>query len=139
MVLTFGFWKQQSSTSTIFRLLSQGCVTSFSMCVIFAFKVLLLKALISKIDFQSVCLSVGLSVASHVSDTSEAIAIKVDTLTASCTGMHHMLSILTLTFIQDHAALNHENKKYSIISEPIQVMPITFSVKIVRLKTGYII
>ena len=66
-----------------------------------------------------VCLSVHLSVASDISEISEAIAIKLDTMTASVTEMHHMLIISTLTFTQGHAdlILNHENKKYSIISD----------------------
>ena len=48
--------------------------------------------------------------------------------------MYHMLIILTLTFIQGHTDLNHENDKCLIISETIQAMPIKFAVKIVRLK-----
>ena len=63
----------------------------------------------------------------------EAIAIKVDTMTASVTRMRHVLIISTLTFIQGHADLNHENKKCSIISETVQAMPITFAMKIVQL------
>ena len=54
-------------------------------------------------------------------------------VTASDTGMHRMLIILTLTFIQGHTDQNHENK-YLIISETIQAIPITFAVKIVWLK-----
>ena len=48
--------------------------------------------------------------------------------------MHHVLIILTLTFIQDHTDLSHEKSKCLIISETIQAMPITFAVKIGRLK-----
>ena len=44
--------------------------------------------------------------------------------------MHHVLIILTLTFIQGHTDLNHENNKYLIISETVRAMPIKFSVKI---------
>ena len=55
-------------------------------------------------------MSLCVSVASHISETSEAIAIKVDTVTASVTRMHHVLIIiLSLTFIQGHTDLNHEN------------------------------
>ena len=50
------------------------------------------------------------SVASHISKTSEAIA-EFDTVTASVTRMHHMLIILTVTIIQGHTDLNHENNK----------------------------
>ena len=45
-----------------------------------------------------------------------------------------MLLILTLTGIQGHTYLNHDNNKCLIISETIQAMPIKFAVKIVRLK-----
>ena len=49
--------------------------------------------------------------------------------------MHHvLLIILTLTFIQGHPDLNHEDNKGLIISESIQAMPIKFAVKIVGLK-----
>ena len=50
--------------------------------------------------------------------------------------MHHVLTILSLTFIQGrHTDLNqHENKQCLIISQTIEAMPITFAVKIVRLK-----
>ena len=45
-----------------------------------------------------------LSVASHSSETSEAIAIEVDTVTASATGMQHMFIIFGFEkFIQGHA------------------------------------
>ena len=40
-------------------------------------------------------LCVCLSVASHISETSETITIKFDTVTASVMRMHHMLIILT--------------------------------------------
>ena len=83
---------------------------------------------------EPVCLSVCLSIASRISETNEAIAITYDKVTASVTRMHHMLLILTVTFIQCHTDLNHENSKYLIISETIQAMPIKFAVKIVRLK-----
>ena len=55
------------------------------------------------------CLSVCLSVASHVSKTSEVIASKFDTATTSVTERHHVLNILTLTYIQGHTDLEHEN------------------------------
>ena len=47
--------------------------------------------------------------------------------------MHHVLSILTLTYIQGHTDRNRENDKCSIISETVQALPIKFDVKIVRL------
>ena len=55
-------------------------------------------------------------------------------LTASNMGMHHVLIIVTLAFIQGHTDLNHENNKCLIISETTQAMHIKFAVKIVRLK-----
>ena len=81
---------------------------------------------------------VCLSVTSHISETGEAIAIKFDTVAASDMEMHHVLIILTLTFMQGHTDLNHENNKCLIILETVQAMPIMFVVKIVQLKV-YII
>ena len=51
--------------------------------------------------------------------------------------MHHMLNILTFTFIQGHTDLSREDNKYLIISETILflAMPIKFAVKIVWLKS----
>ena len=54
-------------------------------------------------------------------------------MTASDMMMHHVLIVLTLTFIQGHTDQNHENNKCLIISESIQAIPIKFAVKIVRL------
>ena len=47
-------------------------------------------------------------------------------MTDSVTRMHHMVMILTLTFIQGHTDLNHEYTKYSIISlsETVESIPI---------------
>ena len=44
-----------------------------------------------------------------LSETSEAIPIKFDTVTVSVTRMHHMLITLTETFIQGQTDPNHEN------------------------------
>ena len=46
--------------------------------------------------------------------------------------MHHVLIILTWTFIQGHRDLTHENK-YAIISKTVIAMPIKFAVKITRI------
>ena len=80
----------------------------------------------------SVCLCscVCLSVASHVSETSEAIAIKYDTVTASVM-MHHVLIILNLTFIQGHTDLIID---IQLFQKTVWAMSIKFSVKIVWLK-----
>ena len=81
---------------------------------------------------------VSLAVASDSSESIEVIIIKLGTVTASDMLMHHVLIILTLTFIQGHIALNHENNKCFIISETIsetiQAMPVKFAVKTVRIK-----
>ena len=45
-----------------------------------------------------------------------------------------MFIILTLTFIQGHTDLNHENNKWFIISETVHPMRINIVVKIIRLK-----
>ena len=81
------------------------------------------------------CVRVCLSVASHISQTSQAIAITFDTVTASATKMHHVLIILTLIFIQGHTDLNHEHSNCLIISKTLQAMPTMFAVKIVRLRS----
>ena len=86
----------------------------------------------------SVCVSACLSVASHISWTREAIAIKFYKVTASVMAMHKVFFSFTLTFTQGHIDLNHENNKCSIISETIQAMPIKFAMNIVRLKVGII-
>ena len=54
-----------------------------------------------------VCVCVCLSVASHISETTKAIAIKCDTVTASAMRMHHVLIILTLALVQGHTDLSH--------------------------------
>ena len=71
--------------------------------------------------------------ASDSSQTVEVIIFKLGTVTASDMGMHRVIFILTVsvTFIQYHVNLNHENNKGLIISETIQEMPINFAVKIV--------
>ena len=71
-----------------------------------------------------VCVRPSVFPSPAISKTSEVIAIKFDTVTASVTRMHHVLIILTLTFIQGHTDLLHENNQYSIISETVQAMPI---------------
>ena len=81
-----------------------------------------------------VYLSVCVSLASDFSETIEVTIVKLGTVTASDMGMLHLLIILTLTFIQGHIDLNHENNVCSIITETVQAMPIKFAVKIVRLK-----
>ena len=78
---------------------------------------------------------VSVSLASYSSETIEVIIIiRLGTVTASDMLMHHVLIILTLTFIQGHTDLNHENNTCLIMSETIQAMPIKFAVKVVRLK-----
>ena len=47
------------------------------------------RACVRACDCLVVCLSVCLPVASHISETSEAIAIKFDKVTASVMTMHH--------------------------------------------------
>ena len=79
-----------------------------------------------------------LFLASDSPETVEVIIIKLGTVTALDMRMHHVLIILTLTFIEGHTDLTHENNECSIISESVQAMPIKFSVKIVRLNV-YII
>ena len=88
----------------------------------------------SRVTCECVCVSL----ASVSSETIEVIIIKLGTVAASEMVMHRLLIILTLTFIQGHTDLNHENNQCSIISETVQAIPIKLSVKKVRLKV-YII
>ena len=67
-------------------------------------------------------------------ETSESVATKFDTMTTLVTRVHHVLIMLTLILIEGHTGLNHERHTCLIISETVQAMPITFAVKIVRLK-----
>ena len=83
---------------------------------------------------MSVCVS-----ASDSLETIEVIIIKRGTVTASDMRMHHVLIILTLTFIQGHTDFNHKNNKCLIISERYRVMPIESVVEIVRLKVFIIL
>ena len=80
-----------------------------------------------------VCLSACLSLANDSSEIIKVTIMKLGTVTPSDIIMHHVLIILTLTFIQGHTDLNHENEKCSIISETVQQMLIKSAVKIVRL------
>ena len=58
------------------------------------------------------CVSVCVSLASDSSETVEVIIVKLSTMTTSDMRMHHMLIILTVTFIQGHTDLNHENNNF---------------------------
>ena len=83
------------------------------------------------------CVCVSLAIDS--SEAIEVIIITLGTVTASVMVMHYVLILLTLTFIQGHTDLNHENHKYLITSETVQAMPINFAVKIVCLKIYVIV
>ena len=69
-------------------------------------------------DPESMCLPFCLyvSLASDSSEAIEVIIIKLGMVPTLDMVMHHVLIILTLTFIQGHTDLNHENNKCSIIS-----------------------
>ena len=69
--------------------------------------------------FVRVCVCVCVSLASDSSETIEVMIIKLGTVTASDMLLHHVLIILTLTFIQGNTDVNHENNKGLIISETI--------------------
>ena len=51
---------------------------------------------------SAVSICICLSVASYISETSEAIAIKFDTEIVLAMRMHHRLILLTLTYIKGH-------------------------------------
>ena len=56
-------------------------------------------------------MSVSVSLVSDSSQIIEVIIIKLGMVIASDMVMHRVLIILTLTFIQGHTDLNHENNK----------------------------
>ena len=66
------------------------------------------KVKIDKSSSLSVCLCqcVCLSIASHVSETSEAIAFKFDKVTASTMGMHHVSILVTFTLNRGNTSLS---------------------------------
>ena len=77
-----------------------------------------------------------MSLASDSSETFEVIIIKFGMVIASDMLMHHVLILLTWTFIQAHTA--HGNKKTADnFKTNVQASPIKFAVKIVRLKGLY--
>ena len=55
------------------------------------------------------CVSVYVSLARDYSESINVIIIKLGTVTVSDMRNHHVLIILTLTFIQGHTNLSHEN------------------------------
>ena len=89
------------------------------------------------VGLPSVCLSLCMALASDFSKTIEIIIVKLGTVTASDMVMHHVLIILSWTFIHIYTDLNHEHNKCLIILVTIQAIPITFAVKIDRLKIYY--
>ena len=105
----------------------------FSSCDEFCYAVFLIEYTYSKskptttdkfkIDETKVCLSVCVSLASDSLETVEVIIIKLGAVTTSDMLMHHVLIILTLTFIQSHTYLNPKKNHPTIISETIQVFP----------------
>ena len=77
------------------------------------------------------CVCVCVFLASDSSETVGVDIVKLGTVTATDMRMHLVLSILTLSFIQGHTDLNHENTKCLNISETIEAISIKFAVKIV--------
>ena len=67
------------------------------------------------------CLSVCLSLASDSTETIKVTVIKLGTVIASYTRMHHVLIILNLTFIHGHT---DSYTKCSNVSESFQAMAI---------------
>ena len=79
-------------------------------------------------------LSVCVSLASDSSETIEVIIIKTS-WHGNCLRHGNASSVNYIDLdLQGHTDLNHENDKYSIISETFQAIPIKCAVKIVQLK-----
>ena len=82
----------------------------------------------------SLCVCVCVSLASDSSETIEVI-VNLVTVTTSDMRVHHVLIIvLTVTFMQGHTDLNHENNTCLIISETVPSNPHHVAVKIVKPK-----
>ena len=68
------------------------------------------------VSVSVVCVCDTVSLTSNYSETVEIIITKPGTVTASDASSHHVLILLTLTFIQGLTYLKHENKKCSIMT-----------------------
>ena len=66
-----------------------------------------------------------MSLASDSSETVEVVIVKLGLVTASDMRMHHVLIILTLTFIHGHRSLVMKIINLTIL-ETVQAMPIKF-------------
>ena len=122
--------------------LSVGQSVCWSVCLfcLFAKSLTILQSVVQTRPLcVCACVWVYVFLASDCLETIEVIIIKLGTVTASDRLMHHMSTILTLTFIQGHTDLNHENNICLIISTTIQAMPIKLAVEIVPLKVYMII
>ena len=71
---------------------------------------------------QCACLCPSQAIPQKLLNTSSSNGM----VTASNIVMHHMLIILTLTFIQGHTYRNHSNNKCLIDSETLKAIPTTF-------------
>ena len=71
-----------------------------------------------------VCLPICPPPAIIISENSKTISITFEKVTTLVPRMHHVLIILTLTFIQSDTGLNHENNQYSIIIETVQAVQV---------------
>ena len=118
----------------------RGLFTKSEYTLTFDFVFLVSKSLTTLKKFKiheakvCVCVCVCVSLASDSSDTIKVIIVKHDMMTAFNMGMHYVLIIFTLTFIQGHTDLNHESNTCLVISGANEAMPINFAVKIVQLK-----
>ena len=80
-----------------------------------------------------------MSLVSDSPETIKVIIIKLGMVSVSDMVTHHVLIMLTLTSIQGHTDLNHENNTCSIISETVRAIPITFAAQTVRIKVYIIV
>ena len=70
-----------------------------------------------------VCLCVCLPLASDSAETINVIIIKLGMVTTSDMIMHCVLVILTLTFVQGHTDLNHENNNVPLFQKVFKQCP----------------
>ena len=114
--LKFAWWQP---TSTIFDQVCISCKPWPGKIL----KVLECNCKTTETVFVYVCLCVCLAGDSSETVQVNIVKLKLDTVTASGMRMHHVLIILTLTFIQGHTDQNHENNNFDYFKKICKQWP----------------
>ena len=117
LIVSLFLWKNEGVELMGSFLNESGKTQNVPSLALFVFNFLLWKGSHRRDHVFHLCVSVCCQI--YVG-YSEVITIKFDTVTASFTRMHHMLTILTLTLIHGHTDLNHENNEGWNILETVQ-------------------